>query len=170
MLGPWNLLSLMAREESAREDLLRDATAFSARLALRCGGFAEEIFVGFRPTGDASFYVGEDPVYHFNARGELRRAYGSGDLIKAEGGRLVVLHRERPGGEVQLVRRELSDAEAAERFSHIDRDLARIRAALEAGDFTIRGQVSVAGDLIDHVRQWLAAKPATTAARSPRVG
>src|SRR3954468_24098136 len=102
----------MSRRESDREDLLREATALVERAELNVAGLEESIVIGFRRDGAASFYFGADPVYQFNAVGQLRRGFVAGRLIKAERGRLVALSRERTENEVALVRHELSTAEA----------------------------------------------------------
>src|SRR6186713_1143176 len=102
----------MAREEHDREDLLREATAMVERASLRVGFFAEPVFVGFRRDGSVSFYFGGDPVYQFNAAGELRRAFCDGALYKAVRGELVEMHRERTDAETRLVSRSLSQAES----------------------------------------------------------
>ena len=70
----------MARDESDREDLLREATALVERIELAPADAAddEHIVAGFRRDGALSIYFGADPVYHFNSAGELRRAYCDG--------------------------------------------------------------------------------------------
>ena len=45
----------MARQESNREDLLREATALVERVELHVPAFEEPIVVGFRRDGCASF-------------------------------------------------------------------------------------------------------------------
>src|SRR5512134_1308657 len=107
----------MARQESEREDLLREATALVERAELQLPSFAEPIVVGFRSGGAASFFFGSDPVYQFNSTGQLRRAFVAGKLLKAERGRLVALARERTAEEVALVRTGLDPAEQAELLS-----------------------------------------------------
>src|SRR5262245_2457169 len=105
----------MARQESEREDLLREATALVERIELAprsaAGSATAHVIAGFRRDGGLSIFFGDDPVYQFNAAGELRRAYCEGKLVKAVGGRLANLSRLRTVGEVQLVRHDLSDAE-----------------------------------------------------------
>src|SRR5204863_2544475 len=78
----------MAREESSREDLLREATALVERIELIPNGSTSDgrIVAGFRRNGALSVFFGEDPVYQFNAAGELRRAYTDGKLLKADRG------------------------------------------------------------------------------------
>src|SRR5687767_9697141 len=85
----------MAREVHEREDLLRDAVALVPRIALRLTVDDQlcDVFAGFR--GESlSLYFGGDPVYHFNAAGELRRGYVDDQLIKAERRRLVFMKRQ----------------------------------------------------------------------------
>src|SRR5687767_14012240 len=114
----------MAREESNREDLFREATALVERIELvpklakstasTITAGDEPIVAGFRTDGALSSFFCADPVYQFNAAGELRRAYCDGLLFKAVNGRLVSLRRERNEQEVQLARHELSDIEQEE--------------------------------------------------------
>src|SRR6188472_3162282 len=114
----------MARDESNREDLLREATALVERIELlpQSAGAAqslnlaegEPVVVGFRADGALSAFFGADPVYQFNAEGELRRAYVSGLLFKAAQGRLISLNRVRTASEVQLVLHALSSGEESQ--------------------------------------------------------
>jgi hypothetical protein len=160
----------VAREAHSREDLLRDAQALSPRAEIQWGHGAgrSTAFVGFR--GDSlSLYFGEDPVFHFNGQGHLRRAFVRDELIKAEHGRLAGLMRERSGSEVALVSRQL-DANAQARFvADIERRLQDLRESLVAGSINVRGQVPPDGDALERLRQWLEAHPAVTIAASPRV-
>src|SRR5262245_10991650 len=95
----------MAREESDREDLLREATALVERIELivDIGNAGQHVVAGFRTNGAASIFFGADPVYQFNAAGELRRAYCDGVLIKGSRGRLVSLSRKRLANESLLL-------------------------------------------------------------------
>ena len=92
----------MARRESDREDLLREATALVERAELTIEGFDEPIVVGFRRDGSASFFFGADPVYQFNTAFELRRAFVVGLLYKAEECFGVWRHRLRRTGEAAV--------------------------------------------------------------------
>jgi hypothetical protein len=103
----------MSRRESDLEDLLREATALVERAELKIADYDEPIVVGFRRDGSASVFFGPDPVYQFNSAGELRRAYVSGLLYKAERGSLCALRRERNETEVALVRSNLPPDETA---------------------------------------------------------
>ena len=155
----------MARDESNREDLLREATALVERIELvpRATAAAVSvnlardvpIIVGFRADGALSIFFGADPVYQFNPAGELRRAYGNGLLFKALRGRLVSLTRIRGDQQVQLVRHELTDAERDDFLAQMTKRLRELAALLAADDFIVSGQVPRDADVLHRVRQWL---------------
>ena len=93
----------MARQETDREDLMREATALVNRVALRREGTSEETVIGFRTEGTLSIYLGSEPVYQFNTDHELRRGYYEGCLIKANQRLLVSMRRHRESGSLQLL-------------------------------------------------------------------
>ena len=157
----------MARHPSDREDLLREATALVERVELSVPRWTDTVVAGFRRDGCASFYFGGDPVYQFNTSCELRRAYCAGLMIKAEHGRLVSLERRRSGGQVQLVRHELTDQCAAEMVSRAAGDLEVLRLALAGGEFHVLGQEPPEVPVATRVRQWLDRLGPITLARSP---
>ena len=107
----------MAHYESDREDLLRQATALVERAEILLPGLTEPLVVGFRRDGSVSFFFGADPVYQFNAAGELRRAYLDGLLYKADRGRLVQMRARAVATEVVLVSVELADRETKDSCS-----------------------------------------------------
>jgi len=145
----------MARQESDREDLLREATAFIQRIELSLKDYHENLVVGFRRNGAGSIYFGPEPVFQFNTAGELRRAVRDGKLIKAEQGRLVSLTRVRQAGEVQLQRHEFSDEETADFLQFTQQRLGLLREAINQGDYTLVGQVPEESEVVNRVRQWL---------------
>ncbi|HZL91791.1 MAG TPA: hypothetical protein VFB96_25700 [Pirellulaceae bacterium] len=145
----------MAFHQSDREDLLREATALVERAELTVPGEPAPVVIGFRKDGLASFYFGADPVYQFNAAGELRRAYISGLLYKAEKGRLVELRRERTQGQTQLVRRELADQEQAALLVAAAARLNRLARALAASSATVTGQAPDNADVAQRMSRWL---------------
>lgn len=160
----------MAREEADREDLMREATALVERVEVRVPHEAETVVVGFRRIGGASFFFGADPVYQFNAAGELRRAYVAGKLFKAEHGRLVELARVRTPDETQLVRRDLSVTESGLLITAMSERLASLREAL-AASFEIVAQVPTEVDVTVRVRSELETLcQSTTIADSPHAG
>lgn len=145
----------MARQESDREDLLREATALVERAELQIPGESEPVTVGFRRDGSLSIFFGGDPVYQFNTAGQLRRAYVAGLLYKAERGRLVALRRERTPAEVALVRRELTDTEAEAILATASSRLASLSESLQSGSFQTAGQIPVDRDIPGRARAWL---------------
>lgn len=144
----------MTRHEADREDLLRDATALKKRIAFRTpdGG---EVFVGFRASCAASIYLDQDPAYHFNSAGQLRRAYVDGYLLKAVRGQLVRMHRQRPGGEVQLVSRPLNKTETGRLLEKVLRELQTVRDALRDQKYLIVGEVPKDSDVQNLALDWL---------------
>jgi hypothetical protein len=150
----------MARTESEREDLLREATALVERAELQVAEWEEPVVAGFRRDGSASFYFGGEPVYQFNTARELRRGYGRGLLYKAERGRLIAMRRERTAEELALVRSELSPEETARLLAEMQERLTTLRAALAAHKYRLIGQVPPEGDMPARLLAWLSQLPA----------
>jgi hypothetical protein len=160
----------MAREESDREDLLREATALVERIQLApVHADGEHVTAGFRKGGELTVFFGADPVYQFNAAGELRRAYCDGLLIKAHNGRLASLRRERQPGAVQLLRHDLSDAEQTSILSRMTEKLRDFSARLERGDYHVVGEVPPDANVRGRLQNWLVKYHDPAVARSPRV-
>jgi hypothetical protein len=157
----------MARSESDREDLLREATALALRAELQIAGEAEPVTVGFRANGSLSIYFGGETVVQFNAAGQLRRAFIEGLLYKAERGRLVALRRERTKQEVILQRQEVSDHEQALLLDVIRLRLVRLRTTIEQRDFVLVAEVSSTPGVAALVATWLRenAEPLRVASR-----
>jgi hypothetical protein len=163
----------MAREEADREDLLGEATAYVERIEweLDLPDLADAtVFAGFRRDGAASFYFGSDHVYHFNAAGELRRAFHQGRLVKAERGRLVGMQRERSDTEVSLVSTEFSAAEAASFCQKTTRELSTLLAALQNHKAKLKGQVPAIEPIEQRVISWLMSHPVIAIAKNARAG
>jgi hypothetical protein len=148
----------MARQEHAREDLIAEATALVERVELLLAGVPEPVVAGFRPEGSASLFFGDDPVYQFNARGHLRRAFVSGRLYKANAGRLVEMTRQRQANRVQLVGRELPAAESAEFIAVLRARLNELACKLESGEVQVLAQVPPHGTVVARLGRWLAAR------------
>jgi hypothetical protein len=152
----------MSRRESDREDLLREATALVERVELKLSGKEDSVVAGFRRDGAASFFFGADPVYQFNATGELRRAFVGGLLYKTDGGKLVEMRRERTAKAVELRSRQLDAAETATFLTQAEAALDRLKSALAATQFEVVGQVShdiSSPNVVARVSAWLAARP-----------
>ncbi|MBA4016712.1 MAG: hypothetical protein C0483_05945 [Pirellula sp.] len=161
----------MAREESDREDLLREAVALVERVELRVAGETETVTAGYRRNGALSLFFGPDPVWQFNAAGELRRGYLAGKLLKAEGRRLVEMTRERTVESTQLVSRPLAAEVQQAVLQEASRRIGELHAALDAGQYDVVGQVPAEEDVTARVLASLATLSAGLAvAASPRVG
>ena len=159
-----------AREEHPREDLLAEAKALVRRVEFALPGEPNPIVVGFRVSGAASFYFGEQPAYHFNADRELRRAFVDDALIKAERGRLVALRRIRTEHETILAAAPFDDSAQRAFLNEFAERLARIKRSLAAGEFTPLRQVPENEDVLALVRDWLdSVNEPPSVANSPRV-
>lgn len=162
----------MAREIHEREDLLRDATALSPRIQLRLqrDGVPIEVFAGFRKEGAVSIYFGDDPVYHFNAQRELRRAFVDDRLFKAEKGRLVAWTPDRNAERTEMHRHDLTAEEEQQFLRAMQSSLIWLRKELASQSADIVGQVPEDGDALLCLRDWLGELGETKIAKSPRVG
>lgn len=145
----------MAREEQTREDLLAEATALAHRIELRIDDLAEPVVIGFRASGAASIYWGESPAYHFNATGELRRAFVAGTLYKAENRQLVAMRRQRSAHETVLASQALSPDAQRQFMTECQARIAHLRDALSASRFSTLRQVPQQADVLNHVQRWL---------------
>lgn len=161
----------MARQESDREDLIREATALVERIELLLDGQAEPVVVGFRRDDSCSIFWGADPVYQFTSAYALRRLYRQGFLIKAEQGKLVSLERRRLTGEVALVRHELGDEEAASVIEEMQQKLHQLKTQIADRAFTVSGQAPEGADVVSRVYAWLETCPTRIeVAQRPNVG
>jgi hypothetical protein len=158
----------MAREIHEREDLLRDAVALVPRVLIRVAinGKPCEVFAGFR--GDSlSLYFDGDPVYHFNADGELRRAYLADRLVKAEQRRLVTLTRQCAEDEISLVRHTEDPTAVQSIVDQMHWRLAELRSAIEAQQFQFVGEAPTMGEALPRLVAWLDEHPEVKISASP---
>lgn len=123
----------MARNESDREDLIREATAMRNRIEWQIPGESEPVFAGIRSDGSLSVYFGQDPVYQFTPAGQLRRAYVEGFLYRTQGATLARLNRERSPDQTALVRRDLTSEELSQFLAKMDDQLRRLRQSIADG-------------------------------------
>ena len=158
----------MAREESDREDLIQEATGLVDRVEYQVDFVDEPIVVGFRRDDSISFFFGQNRVYQFNNRNELRRCYLDGQLLKAERGKLVRLTRHRVDRQVQLVRHELSDAEQTDAVSsmvghvsnlkrRIQSDTAEVLRSVSASSVKTESRPNESTTAEERVAEWMAA-------------
>jgi hypothetical protein len=123
----------MARNESDREDLIREATALRNRVEWQIPDEAEPVFAGIRSDGSLSVYFGPDPVYQFSVAGGLRRAYADGFLYRTQGSTLARLCRDRSVKSTVLLRSDLSFDELSQFLSTMDSRLTRLRQSIIDG-------------------------------------
>jgi hypothetical protein len=143
----------MAREESDREDLMREATALVERIELAIGN--DVITAGFRANGAPSLFFAADPVFQFNSLGQLRRAYSAGKLYKASGGKLISMLRERSSNQTTLLSHDVSDEELAVLTADLQKRLRSLRDALSENRFTIAAQVPEGSPVLERLTQIL---------------
>ncbi len=149
----------MARDESDREDLLREATALVERAEILLSNEPEPVIAGFRRDGSFSLFFGSERVVQFNSKGELRRGYFEGRLLKANQGRLSWLTRERTAGAVVLHSRELTPLESETVLQQAADMTQRLSSHLQQGTFTLVGQVPADGNIVPRIIAWQASLP-----------
>jgi hypothetical protein len=152
----------MARHAEDREDLLRDATGLVPRVMLRLAidGSRCDVFAGFRKAGfrqerAVSIYFDSDPVYHFNSRGELRRAFVEDRILIAERGELYRWEPQRTTDETAMRSRMLTAAEQQKFGEQILARIGQLRDAIQTGQFEMIGQFPSEADAIGQLQAWL---------------
>ena len=85
----------MARQESDKEDLIRDATALIERTEFVLTDDDAVLTVGFFRDGRMVVYFDQDPFYQFDVKGRLRRAFENGILFRSQGTTLSRMTRTR---------------------------------------------------------------------------
>lgn len=143
----------MARQETDREDLIREATALVRRVELTLPSEPEAIVAGFRRGGELSIYFGGDPTFQFDSAGRLRRAYSGGVLYRTQGTTLAQLDRQRTGSATELVRHDLAPAELQSFLAASAERLVALRVQLATGSAIVLRQVpeadsSIAADVL----------------------
>jgi hypothetical protein len=123
----------MARNESDREDLIREATAMRNRIEWQIPGESEPVFAGVRSDGNLSVYFGQDPVFQFTPSGQLRRAYAEGFLYRTQGATLARLNRERSPDQTVLARCDLNIEELSQFLARMDDQLTRLSESIADG-------------------------------------
>ena len=169
----------MARQESDREDLIREATGLVDRVEYQVDFVDEPIVVGFRRDGSASFFFGQARVYQFNSQNQLRRGYLNDKLVKAERHSLVTLTRQRTDSEVQLIRHEMSEVEQQEYLAEARATIEALKTSIAENRAVILRSVSSdettqsAHDrIVDWLRKWdgnvdIASTPRVASKRNP---
>lgn len=143
----------MARNESDREDLIREAVAFPRRAEWVDGDRTTVVFAGIGRDGRLSVYFDADPVYHFDAENRLRRAFVGGCLLRTTGDGLVELTRERDEASTTLQRREMPAEETIELLESIRAAFRSLLDVVDTGELHVNRYVpeddeSVADELL----------------------
>lgn len=149
----------MSRQESDREDLLREATALVQRAEFQLTQEPEPVVAGFRRDGCFSLFFGSERVVQFNSAGQLRRGYFDGKLLKADKGRLVWMTRVRTAEAVELHSRELSPIEVDTTLECATQLIETLSSALQQGTFTLVGQIPADEDIVPRILAWQAVLP-----------
>jgi hypothetical protein len=147
----------MARQSHHREDLLRDATALLPRILLQAKILGQpcEVFAGFRQPESLAIYFDDDPVYQFNSQGELRRAFVSGQIIKADKGQLVAWERSETLDQTAMLSRRLNIESTHELVNAMLARFAELKASISNGNTNIVGQAPPDGDALAKLQKWL---------------
>lgn len=136
----------MARTESDREDLIREATALTERAEFRRGGGGPLITAGFRRDGSLAIYFDQDPVYQFDTGGRLRRAFVDGFLYRSQHSGLARLQRERTPDATHLLRHDLTPEECGDFRRALRARLRQLATDLQTGSVsTVRAVVDDEG-------------------------
>ena len=146
----------MARRVESKENLLRDARALTPRVLLRISldSGDVELLAGFRGSS-LSLYFGEDPVYHFNAAGELRRAFITGRLVKADQGQLAFLDRCQTDEQTTLQLAARGGAMQAAAIAELEHRLRQCAAAIAETRYQLLGQFPESSDAVARLTDWL---------------
>ncbi|MBI1314387.1 hypothetical protein GC176_24085 [bacterium] len=127
----------MARNESDREDLIREAQGLPDRAEWQVPGEADPVVTGVKRNGSLCLYLGADPVYQFDQEGRLRRAYVAGFLYRTQGDTLARIYRERTETETTLVRHDLDTGELDAFLTSMTNRLQVLRDELANGRATL---------------------------------
>lgn len=144
----------MARDESDREDLMREASALVRRAELSYPGRAEEdnVIAGFRRDGRLALYFGAEPVFQFDDRHRLRRAYVEGFLYRTQGDTLARLTRHRTTEETLLLRHDLDAGELAAFRRAAKKHLTELKNALGSGDVRVIAQIPTEAEILGELQ------------------
>jgi len=127
----------MSRQSAHREDLMAEVITLTPRVALHIPEFTDVIVAGRRTDGRWSIFFGGDPVYHFDDRGRLRRAFVADRLYRSQGTTLARLTREESAEQTVLLRHDLNSAELLEFQHRVISELRRLLIAISENRTTI---------------------------------
>jgi hypothetical protein len=138
----------MARHESAREDLMQEATGLARRAEWQVPFFSEPVVAGFKKNGACSVYFGAEPVLQFDASGGLRRAFLEGFLFRTQGTTLARLRRNRTDTASELLRHDLDEGELATFRVQVCSWLHQLLQSIVQGEAVRLRQVPEQGDVV----------------------
>ena len=143
----------VARQESDKEDLIRDATALVERAELICDGSPTLVTIGFFRDGRCTVYFEQDPFYQFDSEGRVRRAYENGFLYRSQASTLARMDRHRPtnaDGETEKVILQRFDLTEIELIDFRERMLGLIRSlrdSIQNRQYTVQRAVTPDGNI-----------------------
>lgn len=137
--------------EKTSEDLFREGRNFLCRGESFVRG--EKIIVGFRGLNQLSLYCGEDPVFQFNHRLEVRRVFHSGQVYRAQLGNLVRLVRASSGGRIVFDPLPVSIKDEQVLLAELEGWLDELRAASGKMHWKTIGEESAAFE--ERLQVWL---------------
>jgi len=160
----------MAKDATDREDLLREATGFTRRMEFDLPAVQTTVFCGFRDNGAFSFYWGQETVFQFNTKHELRRAFTDDRLVASYKRQLHWLEPGQGTVRVQMKRIPLSENESTGLLGILAGCLGEIDARLRSKELVINGQVPADADVKSEVLAWLQNRETIQLALHPGVG
>lgn len=155
------------RNESDREDIMREATALKRRISLRVAGMPEPIVAGFRTNDYFSVFFDQDPVYQYDNQGQLRRAYLGGLLYRTQGNTLAQLKRVRTETQTVLQREDLNSDQLAGFLTTMSEFISRLLTAFENGTVTVLETIPDDPAIADQVTTALRQVTASDVALAP---
>ena len=166
----------LARRESDKEDLIRDATALVERVEFVCDGHSQLITLGLFRDKRLAVYFDQDPFYQFDADDCLRRAFENGRLYRSQGTTLAMLERQRSDmsqrdAKVLLRRTDLTQKELSKfrsRMTHhltwlteaTRRNTIHILRSVPSGSGLPHGTLSRLCHILSHGEEFPALSPA----------
>lgn len=156
----------MARHESDREDLIKDATAYTTRVEFAASS-GVTVFVGIRRDDVTAIYFDQDPMYQFDKNGRIRRALVDGVLYRTQGDTLSRLSRNRSEQETVLERTDLTPDELTVFVETMDESIrAFVKDIADESTVTLR---SVAPETVRKISLLVKERLLAVLRTSPRV-
>jgi hypothetical protein len=135
---------------------MAEATALVRRVELAVAGEELPVVAGVRNSAMLSIYFGPDPVYHFDGRNRLRRAFAGGRLYRTQGNSLAELTRVRTPSATELHRHDLDGPSLDEFVARMKRRLRRLHDALARGTAARLRQAPEGDDFIAELSERIA--------------